>query len=190
MSFNFHKVFLFSIAFLFSTIFSYLPLAKAEYKNLVFCKDSQNFHKREASSIKKLENRLNYYNSDSVDYKLILSQINKTHERFKLYEKSNLLCGKEGLPHLIVSGDLVHSQEFVIPGLLFLYITGWIGWSGRKYLKYISSKENPYENEIIINVPLAILIISSGFLWPSDIWKELISGDLLVNDEDITVSPR
>jgi hypothetical protein len=30
-------------------------------------------------------------------------------------------------------------NEFVIPGVLFLYITGWIGWVGRKYVRYAST---------------------------------------------------
>lgn len=185
-----YKFFLFNIFFFFSTSFSYIPDVKAEYLNLTTCQDSKNFHKREISSIKKLENRLGYYELDSTEYKSILKEIEGVKQRFKLYENSELLCGKEGLPHLIVSGDLKHFQEFTIPGLLFLYIAGWIGWSGRKYLKYNSNQENSFENEIIINVPLALSIINSGFLWPIDIWKEFISGDLLAQDEDITVSPR
>jgi hypothetical protein len=32
-----------------------------------------------------------------------------------------------------------------------LYITGWIGWVGRKYVRY-AVQQNPFENEIIINV--------------------------------------
>jgi photosystem I subunit 3 len=35
---------------------------------------------------------------------------------------------KEGLPRIIASGQWDHANEFVIPGVLFLYITGWIGW--------------------------------------------------------------
>jgi photosystem I subunit 3 len=186
----FYKFFLFNIFLFFSTSFNYVPLAKAEYSNLISCKDSKNFYKKENSSIKKLENRLVYYKVNSKEYNSILKEIEGVKERFKFYEKSKLLCGKEGLPHLIVSGDLKHIEEFTIPGLLFLYITGWIGWSGRKYLKYTSIQENSFENEIIINVPLALSIINSGFLWPIDIWKELVAGDLLANDEDITISPR
>ena len=47
-----------------------------------------------------------------------------------------------------------------------------------------------FENEIIINVPVAIKIMNSGFLWPVDAWKEFTSGDLLADEEDVTVSPR
>ena len=82
------------------------------------------------------------------------------------------------------------ANEFVIPGIMFLYITGWIGWVGRKYLRYASTQKNAFENEIIINVPVAIKIMNSGFLWPVDAWKEFTSGDLLADDDDVTVSPR
>jgi photosystem I subunit 3 len=46
---------------------------------------------------------------------------------------------KEGLPRIIASGQWDHANEFVIPGVLFLYITGWIGWVGRKYVRYAST---------------------------------------------------
>jgi photosystem I subunit 3 len=84
------------------------------------------------------------------------------------------------------SGQWDHANEFVIPGVLFLYITGWIGWVG-KYVR-ASTTQNPFENEIIINVPVAIGIMNSGFLWPVEAWKELTSGDLLASDDDVTVS--
>ena len=71
-----------------------------------------------------------------------------------------------------------------------MYITGWIGWVGRKYLRYASTTENSFENEIIINVPIALTIMNSGFLWPVDAWKEFTSGDLLVSEDDVTKSPR
>jgi photosystem I subunit 3 len=53
--------------------------------------------------------------------------------RFEFYGNSSLLCGSDGLPHLIVDGDLAHlgSSSFLV---LFLYIAGWIGWVGRSYL--------------------------------------------------------
>ena len=39
-----------------------------------------------------------------------------------------------------------------------------------------------------------IIIISgmmaSGFLWPLSAWNELISGELLVSGDEVTVSPR
>jgi photosystem I subunit 3 len=169
--------------------FQTLP-AHADYTSLTPCKDSSNFQKRSATAIKKLENRLKYYTSDSKESNFLLKEIESTKARFERYGNSNLLCGKEGLPRIIASGEWTHANEFVIPGILFLYITGWIGWVGRKYLKYASTTENAYENEIIINIPVALSIMNSGFLWPVDAWKELLSNDLLASDNDITVSPR
>ena len=46
------------------------------------------------------------------------------------------------------------------------------------------------ENEIIIDVPVAIGMMSAGFLWPLSAWNELVSGDLLVPGDEVTVSPR
>lgn len=161
--------------------------AKAE---LTPCKDSAAFEKRLNTSVKKLENRLKFYTPDSKEAEFLNKEIQSAKNRFNRYENSNLLCGKEGLPHLITSGEWDHANEFVIPGILFIYITGWIGWVGRKYLSYAATSENSYENEIIINVPVAVSIMTSGFLWPVDAWKEFVSGDLLASDEDVTVSPR
>ena len=56
-------------------------------------------------------------------------------------ENLGLLCGKEGLPRIIATGQWDRANEFVIPGILFLYITGWIGWVGRKYLRYASTQK-------------------------------------------------
>ena len=45
-------------------------------------------------------------------------------------------------------------------------------------------------NEIIINVPLALKIMTTGYIWPISAWQELISGDLVASEENVTVSPR
>ena len=126
----------------------------------------------------------------AIAYKNLQKEINSTKHRFEAYSNSSLLCGKEGLPRIIASGQWDHANEFILPGILFLYITGWIGWVGRKYLKYAGNSENSFENEIIINVPIALSIMNSGFLWPIEAYTELIKGDLLSNQDDITVSPR
>ncbi len=164
--------------------------ADINHSNLVYCKDSSAFKKRLTSSVKKLENRLNLYEKNSKEYLSLIKKIESTKDRFEKYEKQNLLCGKEGLPRIIASGEWSHAGEFIIPGILFLYIAGWIGWVGRKYLKWTTTTENAFENEIIIDLPVALSIINSGFLWPLDAWKELLNKELLASKEDITVSPR
>jgi photosystem I subunit III len=162
----------------------------ADFTNLTPCKDSKPFQKRLVTSVKKLENRLKLYKENTKEFSQLTKEIESTKKRFDRYANSTLLCGKEGLPRIIASGQWDHASEFIIPGILFLYITGWIGWVGRKYLSYASNTDNPYENEIIINVPLALSIMNSGFLWPIDAWKEFSNGDLLAEDEDVTISPR
>jgi photosystem I subunit 3 len=164
--------------------------ANADYSVLKPCKESPAFQKRLNTSVKKLENRLKLYTPESKEANFLKKEVQATKARFERYGSTNLLCGKEGLPRIIATGQWDHANEFVVPGILFIYITGWIGWVGRKYVRYASTTENPYENEIIINVPVAISIMSSGFLWPIEAWKEFTSGDLLASDEDVTVSPR
>lgn len=171
-------------------LFSFAEEGNAAFSQLKPCKESGVFEKRLNTSIKKLENRLKYYSNDSQEYHLLEKKILATKKRFGRYSDSSLLCGKEGLPHIIPDGEWKHANEFVIPGLLFIYITGWIGWSSRKYIQYASTTENSFENEIIINVPIAITLMNSGFLWPIMVWKEFTKGDLLANDNDITTSPR
>lgn len=162
----------------------------ADVAGLIPCNESPVFKKRLDASIKKLEGRLKKYDLGSPPSLALEQQIKRTQQRFARYSKSGLLCGKDGLPHLITDGRLNHSIEFIIPGLMFLYITGWIGWVGRKYIRTIANSNNPTEKEIIIDVPLALKIMSTGFIWPISAWQEYISGALLADAADITVSPR
>lgn len=190
MKSKFSQIFSCFIFSLFLIVNSNPQVASANFNALVSCKESPAFQKRLNSSVKKLENRLKLYTPESKEAKLLINEINATKNRFERYGESNLLCGKEGLPRIIASGQWDHANEFIIPGILFIYITGWIGWSGRKYLRYASTTENAFENEIIINVPVALGIMNSGFLWPVESWKEFTSGDLLEAEDDVTVSPR
>jgi photosystem I subunit 3 len=91
---------------------------------------------------------------------------------------------------LIVDGSLSHAGDFLIPSTLFLYIAGWIGWVGRSYLQTIKKSSNPEEQEVIINVPLAISKMLFGFTWPLAALKEFTTGELTAKEEEITVSPR
>ena len=101
-----------------------------------------------------------------------------------------MLCGTDGLPHLIADGRPSHAGEFVIPGIGFIYITGWIGWAGRSYLQFAKKTDKPNESEIIINVPVALSMMTGSFIWPFAAYKELTSGQLLVPSNQITNSPR
>ncbi|KAK8584937.1 hypothetical protein V6N13_138880 [Hibiscus sabdariffa] len=120
----------FSAALALSSILLSAPLpAVADISGLTPCKDSKQFAKREKQQIKKLESSLKLYAPDSAPALAIKATIEKTKRRFDNYGKYGLLCGSDGLPHLIVSGDQRHWGEFITPGLLFLYIAGWIGRS-------------------------------------------------------------
>lgn len=175
---------------IFLLVFS-LPLAAfADVAGLTKCSDSAPFNKRLDASVKKLEVRIQKYEAGSPPALALEQQINRTKQRFDRYSNSELLCGKDGLPHLITDGRWDHAVEFMIPGMMFLYISGWIGWVGRKYLSTVSSSTNPTEKEIIIDVPLALKIMSSGFIWPISAWQEFTSGNFLASDSEITVSPR
>ena len=172
---QFLSPFLLSLFFINSFLGNSAAQANDNISNLIECKNSTNFEKRLTSSIKKFENRVKLYEENTPQAEFLKKEISLTNARFESYKKSNLLCGKDGLPHLITSGDLNHFNEFSLPALIFLYITGWIGWAGRKYLQYSLTTENSFENEIIINIPIAFPIIISGFLWPIEAWKEFIA---------------
>ena len=164
--------------------------AMAEIGGLTKCSESPAFTKRLNASVKKLEQRMSKYEADSPSALALQQQVDRTKARFDKYSRSELLCGKDGLPHLIADGRWSHAAEFILPGFGFIYISGWIGWVGRKYLRSVSTTSNPAESEIIINVPLALRIMSTGYIWPISAWQELISGDLVAAKDEITVSPR
>nr|YP_009391552.1 photosystem I reaction center subunit III [Laurenciella marilzae]ARW59696.1 photosystem I reaction center subunit III [Laurenciella marilzae] len=181
----------FTIVFLVSCLFIFTSsIVHAELSALVPCKDSTAFQQRLNKSVKKLQSRLSKYEPSTPPAIAIENQIKATKNRFTKYSNAGILCGKEGLPHLIADGRWNHAGDFMIPGILFIYITGWIGWVGRSYLQAISLVNKPTEKEIIIDVPLAMKFSLSGFMWPLAALQEFTSGRLLAADEDITVSPR
>jgi photosystem I subunit 3 len=179
------------ISFLLLALLAFTPdQALADIGGLTKCSESPAFAKRLKTSVKKLEQRLTKYESDSPPALALKQQIERTKARFDKYGRSDLLCGTDGLPHLVADGRWSHAAEFILPGFGFIYISGWIGWVGRKYVRAVSTTKNPAESEIIINVPLALKIMTTGFIWPISAWQELISGQLIAPKEEITVSPR
>lgn len=179
------------INLIFAILLLFTPsIALADIGGLTKCSDSPAFTKRLNASVKKLQQRISKYEIDSPPALALQQQIDRTQARFDKYSRSDLLCGSDGLPHLIADGRWDHAAEFILPGFGFIYISGWIGWVGRKYLRAVSATKNPAESEIIINVPLALKIMTTGYIWPISAWQELISGDLVVPIDEITVSPR
>ncbi|KAJ4975425.1 hypothetical protein NE237_000531 [Protea cynaroides] len=165
-----------------------VPLpASADIAGLTPCKESKQFAKREKQQLKKLETAAKQYAPDSAPALALKATMEKTKRRFDNYGKQGLLCGTDGLPHLIVSGDQRHWGEFITPGILFLYIAGWIGWVGRSYLIAIRDEKKPTQKEIIIDVPLASRLLWRGFIWPVAAYREFLNGELVVDDADVTV---
>lgn len=153
--------------------FSFAPPAAAQAApaNLVRCSESPAFLQRAQNA------RNTTYDANSGE------------KRFERYAQA--FCGPEGLPHLIVDGRLDRAGDFIIPGILFLYIAGWIGWVGRSYIQANKKQGGSVElNEVIINVPLALSLALSGFTWPLAAIKEFLSGELTAKDDEIPISPR
>lgn len=150
--------------------FNFTPPASADVAGLVPCSDSPAFQQR------------------AKNFRNTTDDPQSGKKRAESY--ASALCGPEGLPHLIVDGRLDHAGDFIIPGVLFLYIAGWIGWVGRAYLIAIRKEDNPQIKEVVIDVPLAISKMLTGFAWPLAALQEYSSGKLVVKDSEITVSPR
>ena len=117
--------------------------SSAEIGGLIKCSDSTVFNKRLNTSVKKLKQRIDKYEVNSPPALSLQQQLDRTQARFEKYKRSELLCGSDGLPHLIADGRWTHAAEFILPGLGFIYISGWIGWVGRKYLQIVSITKNP-----------------------------------------------
>ena len=160
------------------------------YAGLTPCKTSKAFAKREKAEIKALKKRLKKYDSESAPALALNATIEKTKTRFANYGEAGLLCGKDGLPHLIVDGNLEHLGEFAVPGLGFLYVAGWIGYAGRSYVQMNKDTAKPTEGEIIIDVPAALGVMFQAGAWPLLAGLELKNGTLTAPESEITVSPR
>jgi photosystem I subunit 3 len=161
---------LLAVIFAFTIWFAVVPSASADIAGLTPCSESQAFQQRAANA------------------RATTADPNSGKARFERY--SNALCGADGLPHLIVDGRFSHAGDFLIPSVLFLYITGCIGWAGRAYLIAVRGGQNPEMDEVIINVPLAIKSMLSSAAWPLLALGEFTSGKLLAKDAEVPVSPR
>jgi photosystem I subunit III len=161
---------LFALILAVSLWFNFAPSTLALGADLVPCKDSSAFQARAKTALNTTDDP------------------KSGQKRFERY--SQALCGPEGLPHLIVDGRLDRAGDFLIPSILFLYIAGWIGWVGRAYLIAIRKGDSPEMKEVVIDVPLALPLMLSGFAWPAAALKEFTSGELTAKDTEITISPR
>ncbi|MCA6471920.1 MAG: Photosystem I reaction center subunit III [Pseudanabaena sp.] len=169
------------------------PAAYAEFSfnALTPCATSSAFQDRLQTEVDGYTARLANFKAGSGPAEYLKGKVAQTEARFAKYANSGLLCGEDGLPHLISDGRWSHAGEFTIPALMFLFITGWIGWVGRAYL--IAIRKDPAtatQKEIIIDLPLAIKCMLTGFAWPLAALKEFGTGELLAPENEVTVSPR
>jgi photosystem I subunit 3 len=174
--------------------FGQVDAAKADISGLTPCSESKAYQKRLKNELKALNKRLKNYDPESAPALALKATMNRTENRFANYAKAGLLCGADGLPHLISDPGLAlkygHAGEVFIPTFGFLYVAGWIGYVGRLYLNAVRSEAKPTEKEIIIDVPQAIKFAWQGATWPVQVVQELKAGTLTESESNITVSPR
>lgn len=174
--------------------FGVVDAAYADISGLTPCSESKAYEKRKKKEIQGLEKRMAKYEPDSAPAVALQATMDKTEKRFNFYAKSGLLCGADGLPHLIADPGFAvkygHAGDIFIPAFLFVYIAGYIGYSGREYLLKTRGAKSSIEKEIIIDVPLALNCLVNGFGWPVATVRELRAGTLLEDADNITVSPR
>jgi len=144
---------------------SVVPTALAKNTTLVPCAESPAF-------IERVQNAADSY---------------YTTKPLKAY--SQLLCGADGLPHLVLDRFSL-ALDVLTPIVIFLYIAGWIGWTGRSYLRAIQKFSSPEEKELFIDMPLFIKSMILAFMWPVSAVQEFRSGDLVAKDEEIPISIR
>ena len=118
--------------------------------------------------------------------------------RFKRYGQAS--CGDDGLPHLIIGPPLEpwgawlnrgHEGDLLIPGVMFIYIAGIIGWSGREYVRAVRGEKNAAEYEIIIDTNLALKCLRRGAAWPIHAHREGRNGELREKDNNVSLNgPR
>merc|ERR1712083_687504 len=135
---------------------SYASAKSQSISGLTPCSESKAFAKRKNQELKELQKRMKKYEADSAPAIALKATMERTERRFEFYGKSGLLCGTDGLPHLIADPGFAlkygHAGDVFIPTFGFLYFSGWLGHSGRLYLGATRNRDK----EIIIDVPLAL----------------------------------
>lgn len=161
---------LFALILVVTLWFGFAPSASADVAGLTKCSDTPAFQQRAKTA------------------RPTTADPESGAKRFERYGQA--LCGPEGLPHLIVDGRFSHAGDFTFPSIMFLYITGCIGWAGRSYLIASRKGKDAAMSEVIINLPLAVSSMVTAAFWPLLAVKEFMSGELLAKDDEVTVSPR
>lgn len=96
--------------------------AYADISGLTPCAESKAFAKVKKNEIKGLQKRLKLYEPDSAPALALQATIEKTERRFDNYAKQGLLCGTDGLPHLISDPGFAlkygHAGDVFVRGFL------------------------------------------------------------------------
>merc|ERR1740138_464867 len=118
--------------------------ARADISGLTYCGQSKAFTKRKNQEIKELQKRMKKYEADSAPTVALKATMERTEKRFEFYAKSGLLCGTDGLPHLIADPGFAlkngHAGDVFIPTLGF-FIFRWLAWSLWKIISGVNSKQ-------------------------------------------------
>ncbi|NUN64216.1 Photosystem I reaction center subunit III [Pseudanabaena biceps] len=187
----FALILMISVWFGFSLAATPAAYADFSFNALTPCANSEAFVDRLQTEVDGYKARLENFAVGSAPATYLNGKIAQTEARFAKYANAGLLCGEDGLPHLITDGRWDRAGEFTIPALMFLYIAGWIGWVGRAYIIAIrKDTATAAQKEILIDLPLAIKCMLTGFAWPLAAIKELGTGELVVPENEVTVSPR
>merc|ERR1712216_171118 len=119
-----------------------------------------------------IQKRLSRTTSGSTTQLSIKETLSHTSQRFDYYSRTSLLCGSDGLPHLVSDPGFSllygHYSDVLLPTLCFIYLAGWLGYSGRLYLQSSNSTL-----EIVLDVPLALLSLLTSLNWPISAYKSL-----------------
>lgn len=177
------KLITFLTNFLLAQCLLFTNILSTSASNLIYCRNSEVLLKRESNSVKKIEKKLEQYPENSKIQQRLQFEILRTRQKFDSLVKSNTLCGQDGVPRIVFNKKTAYN--FAILTLLFIYIAGWIGWVGRKYLKYSSISENKFEKEILIDFPVFFSIMSSGYLWPIETWQEFMNNEFLTEEKNM-----
>ena len=125
--------------------FGAVDAAQADISGLTPCSESKGFAKRQKAEVKTLTKRLKnvrvltdvltvfchlhcqrvsllpQYEADSAPALALNAQIDRTEKRFATYAKQGLLCGADGLPHLISEPGLAlrygHAGETLVSSI-------------------------------------------------------------------------
>jgi photosystem I subunit 3 len=159
----------------------YIKGFQAKYWNhLEPCKDSKKFKKLIKDELFKIGAQQKKFPKGGIQWERWNDMIAQTKRRQEAY--GTRWCGPTGEPHVIPTGEATRGGILEGAGI-FLYIAGWIGFSGRRYIQ-----KKGYDNgfaEVLVDVPLAVPIMLSGFSWPVQAWQEIVNGQM-ANPEHTT----